>query len=268
MAGRALKLFWIVLICSAIAGAGTASTSPITVRYQEGIVHGFLVLSTPGGEPLAYGELAQVALRGDRVSAHVVLRFKDGSMQDETTVFSQRGTFRLISYRLEQKGPAFKIPLEMSIDNFSHHVTVHYTEDGKEKDAHEQMPLPTDLANGLLFTLLKNMESGKFPMTASMVVATPKPRLVKLVVTRAGEDPFLLGASKIGATHYVIKVELGGVAGAVAPLVGKQPPDLHVWIRGGEAPVFVKSEGPLYADGPVWRMELASPVWPDANVAK
>ena len=64
------------------------------------------------------------------------------------------------------------------------------------------------------------------------------------------------------ATHYVVKVEIGGVSGLLAPLLGKQPPDTQVWILPGEAPAFVKSEGPLYLGGPLWRIELTSPVWP------
>jgi hypothetical protein len=43
--------------------------------------------------------------------------------------------------------------------------------------------------------------------------------------------------------------------------VGKQPPDTHVWILGGDAPTFVKFEGPLYSGGPVWRIELSSPAY-------
>ena len=62
--------------------------------------------------------------------------------------------------------------------------------------------------------------------------------------------------------HYVLKVEIGGVAGVLAPIVGKQPPDSHVWIATGEVPVFVRAEQPLYAGGPVWRIELAGPTWP------
>ena len=65
--------------------------------------------------------------------------------------------------------------------------------------------------------------------------------------------------------HYAVKVEIGGVAGLVAPLVGKQPPETHVWILEGEAPAFVKFEGPLYEGGPIWRIELTHPTWPDAN---
>jgi hypothetical protein len=60
----------------------------------------------------------------------------------------------------------------------------------------------------------------------------------------------------------VVKAELGGLTGAFASLLGKEPPDTHVWILEGEAPAFIKMEGPLALGGPVWRMELVSPLWP------
>jgi hypothetical protein len=85
---------------------------------------------------------------------------------------------------------------------------------------------------------------------------------VRLAITPQGEDPFSIGGSTRKATHYVVKVEIGVAAGLVTTLLGKQPPDTHVWILGGEAPAFVKSEGPLYLGGPIWRIELASPMWP------
>ena len=58
--------------------------------------------------------------------------------------------------------------------------------------------------------------------------------------------------------HYVVKVEIGGVTGFLARLMGKQPGDTHIWVLGGEAPAFVKAEGPFYAGGPIWRIQLAS----------
>jgi len=96
----------------------------------------------------------------------------------------------------------------------------------------------------------------------AFVAATPKPRLVKLEISAVGEDSFVTDRTARKATHYVLKVDIGGVAGLIAPLVGKQPPDSHVWILGGDAPAFVKSEQPLYNGGPVVRIELSSPVWP------
>jgi hypothetical protein len=56
-------------------------------------------------------------------------------------------------------------------------------------------------------------------------------------------------------------VEIGDIKGALAPLVGKQPPDTNIWILAGTAPAFLKSEGPACEDCPIWRTELASPIW-------
>ena len=197
----------------------------------------------------------------------LVFHFKDGSLRDETSVLSERGQFKLITNRLIQKGPSFPQALEMSIDAASGRVTVHYTDDGEQKVADERMELPADLANGMILTLLKNVPANAMPPSLSMVVATPKPRLVKLALSGAGEERLTTGGTARKATHYVVKVEIGGVKGLIAPLVGKQPEDSHVWILGGETPAFVKSEGPMFLDGPIWRIELVSPVWPKTATA-
>lgn len=52
-----------------------------------------------------------------------------------------------------------------------------------------------------------------------------------------------------------------GVAGLLAPLIGKQPSDFHVWILRGKAPAFVRSEQSFYMGGPLWRIDLVSPTW-------
>jgi len=246
-----------------LAASEQRPAAPFTVLHREGLVHGFLLLRTPEGETIATGELTQGA-RGDRVTSKVVFHFKDGSLHEETVIFSQRDRFRLLSYHLTQKGPAFKHPtMELTINGANGDATARYTDDdGKQKEASDHFNLPPNLANGMIATLLKNAPPGVTPLEASLIAATPKPRLVKMVITPAGQDSFSIATSKREATKYVVKVQIGGVAGAVAPLVGKQPPDTHVWILGGDAPTFVKSEGPLYEGGPIWRIELVSPSWP------
>jgi hypothetical protein len=252
----------VLVAWAALLQPGAMRAETVAVRHTEGVVHGFLVLRTLAGDTLADGDLIQVT-RGDRITSRLVFHFKDGSVQDETAVFSQRRNFRLLNDHLVQKGPAFQHPMEVSIDGSTGQVTVRSTDDeGKEKVVTERLDLPPDVANGLVLTLLKNLRAGATQTKMSMVAATPKPRLVKLAVTAQGEEPFSLGGSSRKATHYVVKVEIGGAAGLVAPLLGKQPPDTHVWILGGEAPTFVKSEGQLYFGGPIWRIELVSPVWP------
>jgi hypothetical protein len=234
----------------------------IAVQHLEGLVHGFLVLRTLQGETLANGELTQVNL-GDRVTSHLVFRFKDGSMHEESTVFSQHRNFRVLSHHLVQKGPAFRHPIDVLINAVSGQITVRSLDDqGKESVSTEHVKIPSDLANGMILTLIKNIAPNVPRTTFSLVVTTPKPRLVKLEITPQGEDTFLIGETSRKVTHYVMKVQMGGVAGEVAPLVGKQPPVTHIWIVGGDAPTSVKSEGPLCEGGPIWRIELVSPVGP------
>src|SRR4029078_7468769 len=116
--------------------------------------------------------------------------------------------------------------------------------------------------NGLILTLLKNVSPDALPKSFGLIAATPKPMLVKLELSTAPADRFVTGNRGRSANHYVLKVNIGGIKGLLAPLVAKQPPDSHVWTIGGEAPAFVKSEQPLFMGGPLWRIELTSPVWP------
>jgi hypothetical protein len=248
---------WTLLLPSPVL-----SQSAVAVRYTEGIVHGFLVLRTLEGNALADGEVTEVA-HGDRVTSHLILRFKDGSVNEDIAVFSQRRTFRLISDHLVQKGPAFKQPIDITVDGSTGQITVRYPDDGKEKTVTERLKLPADVSNGMVLTLLKNIRSNVPLTTLSVVAATPKPRLVKLLISPDGEESFSAGGFARKATRYVVKVDIGGIAGVVAPILGKQPEDTHIWILGGDAPSFVKSEGPLYPGGPVWRIELTSPNWHD-----
>lgn len=263
--GAAALLAGLFLATAGICLPSVVSGQQVEVRHAEGLVHGFLALRSLDGTTLASGDLIQTA-RGARVTSRLVFRFKDGSRHDETTTFSQDKTFRLLSHRLVQEGPSFPRPLDMTIDAAEGRVTVRYTDDDDEEQVEsEDLESASDLANGLILTLLKNLSPDATPKTLPMVAATPKPRVVDLVVTAAGEEAFATAGTGRKAMHYVVKVEIGGLAGLLAPLLGKQPPDSHVWILGGDAPAFVKSEQPLYAGGPVWRIELVSPVWPDPD---
>jgi len=260
-----IQLIKILFVFACMLSATLLLGENVAVRYKEGLTHGFLILTTLDGERLAVGDMTEV-VRGDVVTVRLTYHFKDGSVQDETTLFSQRRTFRLISDHMVQKGPIFPHPSDVLIEMSSGKVTIRTTDDkGKEKTEEQHMKLPPDLANGLVLTLLKNVPAGAQPPELSMLVATPKPRIVKLPISSAGKDSFSLGGSNREAIHYVIKVEIGGITGVIAPLLGKQPPDSHVWIIGGEAPTFVRSDTLSYVGGPIWRTELLSPTWPKSS---
>ena len=253
-------------IVSALLWSGLAASEPVAVRHTEGALRGFLVVRSVDDKLLADGDVTQT-VRGDRVTARLAFRFKDGSTHEETTVYSQRERLSLISYHLVQKGPSFPQPLDMSLEGTGK-VTVRYQDErGQAQNDVHNFAAPSDLANGLVAKLLMNALPDAMPTSFSLMAATPKPRMVKLLVTPAGHERFTISGSPREAMHYVLKVEIGGVAGALAPIVGKQPPDSHVWIATGEVPVFVKAEQPFYAGGPLWRIELANPTWPKPGPA-
>lgn len=253
-------LSFMILLC---ACGLRAASEPIPVRHQQGTVHGFLELRSEDGRVLASGDIIQVA-RGNQVTARVLFRFKDGSIDDEITVFSQHRTFRLISDRHIQKGPFFPHPMDLSIDARTNQVTVRSAgKDGKQEMNTSHLDLPPDLANGMVPLIVENIAPNAPQTTVPILVATPKPRLVKLVISPQGEDPFSVAEVPHQGAHFEIKIDLGGVAEVVAPLIGKKPPDVQLWTIGGEAPTFLREQGPIYPEGPTVSIALASPTWSD-----
>ncbi|MGH9443677.1 MAG: hypothetical protein ACRD16_15545 [Thermoanaerobaculia bacterium] len=250
-----------LFVLAALAEIVPLGAETIRVLYPEGVVRAFLVVKTTAGSVLADGDFLQEPRAGS-VTTRTVFHFRDGSVQDETAVFTQRGRFRLVSDRLLQRGPSFPHPTEISIDAKTGRVTVKSREGAKEKFLDEKMALPADLANGIVSTLLKNLPRSQTSATVSMLVAAPKPRIVKLAVAREGESPISNGRDSYRAARFRIKVEIGGIAGVVAPIVGKQPRDASVWILGGDAPGFMRSESQFYDGAPLWRIELAAPEYP------
>jgi hypothetical protein len=239
------------------------AAAPVPVRFAEGVTHGFLVLRSADGPLIASGDLLQVG-RGGEVESRMVFRFKDGSMFDERVVFAQRRVFSLQSYRLVQHGPAFTEDSEILLEQASgkYRVKTKARKDGRQKLLEGRLDLPPDVYNGMVLTVAKNLPKGS-GQTVHIVAFTPKPQLIPLELAPAGEQKVLVGGLAKSATHYVFKPQLGTGLKLLATLLGRVPPDYHAWIVTGEVPAFVGFEGPLYPTGPVWRIELTSPRWPD-----
>jgi hypothetical protein len=230
----------------------------VQVHRTQGTFHGFLVLKTPEGKTLASGDLVQVA-HGDRVTSRLTFHFRDGSLDDEVAIYSQHKVFQLISDHHIQRGPSFPKPLDMFIDARSGQIT---SRDKNQKTTQSHLDLDSDVCNGILLPLLLNIDLTTTPIRLSMVAPTSKPRLVHIAIAADGEDRVSIAGRRRKAINYRIKLELGGLAGVVAPIIGKQPADVHFWIMGGDAPAFLREEGQFYEGGPIWRVDLVSPIFP------
>ena len=252
---------WILII----EGSGLIAQQ-IPVKHIEGVALGFLVLRNLDGQVLAYGDYKQVVKPDGLLVDDLRFEFQDGSSYEEITKFTQRGKFRLVSDQVEQKGPSFKQASESWIDVRTGTITVRTTEKGEEKTTTKHRDLPEDVSNGLLFVLLKNVDPSAETIV-SFVAASTSPRVVKWDIVPGQEKTIKVGSMTQKAQHYIVKTKIQGPAGVIAPLVGKQPPDIHVWLAKSEAPTFVEFEGPLSADSPVWRIELTAPE-PDSHQQK
>ena len=252
-AGRVRAVVLVLLL-----RAWTVGAAPIAVRIPEGFAHGFVDFYA-GETRIGHGELVQFP-RGDTLENRLTVAFDDGSLYDETVVFSQKRVFALRSYHLIQRGPAFPETTDVVFDQ-SGHYRARIRKAGEDEEASEgQTDIPTDVYNGLASTLMKNLEPGETG-EVHLLAFTPKPRLLEAKLVPEGEERFGIGTSKRVATRYRMVLRVAGLTGVAARLIGKDPPDVSYWIARGPSPTFVRFEGPLSAEGPVWRAELGGPRW-------
>lgn len=255
LSGISVPLFCLfaIFIVSTVVPA-----EPVAAHYKQGCGHSFLKLLGEDGKTLAVGE-DLTTVHGSRVTSRLTFRFRDGSIDDDTTVFDQRHDLRVISDHHLQKGSSFPHPLDVRIDVPSAQVTIHDLKSGKETSEH--VDLPSDVGNGVVLNFIENLPAGVSQTTMSYVTVGSKARLVKLVISAAGRDIFSIAGTRHRARKYEIKVELGGLAAVMAPILGKQPKPGCIWLMDDKVPAFLKMQTPLYEGGPVWTIQQASPVW-------
>jgi hypothetical protein len=204
------------------------------------------------------------------VDSRLVFRFKDGSLYDETVVFSQSKVFTLLSYRLRQRGPSFPEEMEVSVererDRGRYTVTARRA-GGEAETATGEIELPPDVYNGMFIMILRNLPKGAGG-TVHVLAFTPKPTLLQVELTPHAAETALAGERRVPVMHYVLTPKLGMLRGALAALFGKTPPDYHCWIATADLPAFVAIDGPLYTGGPIWRFETTSPRGPARPAAR
>jgi hypothetical protein len=257
-----LTMIGLLILVSIFLGPRPLPAAPVPVRFTEGVSHGFLQLRAVNGALIASGDLLQVGRDGG-VQSRMVFRFKDGSLFDETVIFTQQQVFTMQSYRLIQRGPVFAEDTEISLERSGkYRVKTRARKGGREEVLAGTLQLPPDIYNGMVLTVVKNLPKGTGE-TVHMVAFMPKPRLIQLELAPKGEHKVLIGEGTKTAIRYVFKPRLGFWLKLFAKLLGRMPPDYYAWIIPDEVPAFARFEGPLNTTGPVWRIELSCPRWPD-----
>jgi len=262
------RCFLLSIALTLIASCLRAEQVPVVQR--QGAVHGFLLLKDEHGKEIAVGDQTN-QVHGDVIHARTIFHFRDGSLDDEETIYRQRSTFELLRDHHVQKGPAFQKPADVTIDVQKGEVTW-IDPSGKDQQPKSQhMSLPHDLANGMIPLFIQNYPHGAAELKVSYLGVDSKPRLITIDIKPDGNDKVLLGFAGRQAERFNVHFDLGGIAGIVAPIVGKQPPDIGVWtVASADAPVpvFDKLVGPLSENGPTWTVLLSAPAWPAEDLKK
>jgi hypothetical protein len=256
-------LAFVALLALNLIGS-TTSAQQIPVIHQRGALQGLLLLKNGEGRDIAIGDQTQ-EVEGNEVHSRLIFRFRDGSIDDETTVYRQDSVFQLIRDHHIQKGPSFPHPIDVTIDVPASKVTWIETSHKKSQAKSQHMDLPSDLANGMISLLVEDFPHKDSERKVSYLVPGSKPRIVQLSVTPEGTDRVLVGWSGRRVAQYDVHFEIGGIAGVVAHVFGKQPPDIHLWALEGTIPQLVKLVGPLYEQGPIWTMTQTAPTWPTSE---
>ena len=239
----------------------SADAEPIAVRHIQGATRGFMVIRSESGALLGYGELSQLA-QGDRVTARLTYHFRDGSFDDETTVFTQKSTFQFVSDHHIQRGPFFSKPSDISVLASGDVTSRAPGKDGLLKIETSHIDPPNDLSNGMIAVILLNLPPNPAEFQLGMVVPSGKGRLIKLDISPAGQQTFSCTIGfRCRASVFRIKTRLGGIAGVVAPIIGKQPDDIFVWVHQDGVPLIVREVGQLAEGSPIVSIELAGTIF-------
>jgi hypothetical protein len=233
-----------------------AQAEQIPVRHIQLPRHEFMVARSETGKVLARVEFTET-VQGDDVTMRLTYNFTDGSIDDERTTYSQRGEFRLVRDHHIEKGPYFPRPVDFAVEAASGTATsLTQDKNGKTLVQSQHIELPNDLANGIVGTLLLNVPANTKPFRAGILAPAFGGRLLRILISPQGQQPFHRAGQNLVATVFRIHPELGGFLGMIATLLNLQPKDVTVWILEGEQPAVVRVVGQLGGSGPVLSSEL------------
>lgn len=239
-----------------IALAAAAPAEQIAVKHIQLPRHEFMVARSDTGTVIARAEFTET-VEGDEVTMRLTYRFQDGSMDDETTTYRQQGTFQLVRNHHIEQGPFFARPIDFAVEAATGTAITRITDkNGKVNVATQHINLPDDLANGLVGTLLLNVPPNTAPFRVGILAPVFGGRLIRILISPVGEQPFQKAGQTLKATVFRIHPELSGILGWLATLLGLQPKDVMVWILEGEQPAVVRVVGQLGGSGPVVSSDL------------
>ena len=104
--------------------------------------------------------------------------------------------------------------------------------------------------------MLLNVPPNTAPFRAGILAPVFGGRLIRILVSPQGEQPFQRAGQNLKATVFRIHPELSGILGMLATLLGRQPKDVMAWVLEGETPAVMRVVGQFGGSGPVLSSDL------------
>src|ERR671936_362452 len=89
-----IALLSLLVVVAALVWPRATAAAAVPVHLSEGTTHAFIALRTLDGKLLATGDHRQL-VRNGKIESSRAFHFKDGSVWNETVLFTQQGIFEM-----------------------------------------------------------------------------------------------------------------------------------------------------------------------------
>jgi hypothetical protein len=217
---------------------------PIRLVWSEGDIAGMTAIhGRDGGEAIGFVEYHQTRT-ADRLTCTRVARFRDGSSDEDSAEAKIGDTLQAISGRSIIRDKDGSVIVDMRIDVAGGRVQASWG----PADARQQYDQPVALPAGtywgpLVFLVLKNFAANAEgdKVVFRTVAPTPKPMVLDMELSRAGNAPLDRAGVRIEATMYRLQPTIHWM---VDPIVRMIAPRATFFMLPGDPPALARFAGP------------------------
>jgi hypothetical protein len=245
------------VICIAWAGAVWARDpgDPIHLAWIEGDVAGMTRIYADGQrQPIGSVEYHQHR-SGDVLTAVRIAHFTDGSGDEDEAEAKIGATLEAVRGRSILRNAKGTVTLELTIDVAARHVGG-FSGVGKERQEYdESLELTAGTYWGpLIAMVIKNFDANATgdKLVFRSVVATPKPRVLDMEITRGSVSAIAFPGGRVRATEYTM---LPTVNFLLDPFIKRLAPKTTFFEQDGKPPALVRYAGPRNYQGQMIRIE-------------
>ncbi len=248
----------LLLLTAVLRGqvAGAESGQPITLHWLEGDVAGATTIWTADGKRV----LGFIAYRqhrvGDTLTVERTAHFSDGSTDTDEATVRVGGRLESISGRSIIRDVKGKALVDVRIDIAGQRLRGFYVDEDRERhEVDDEVDIGPGTYWGPLFNLVvKNFDANATEgrLVIQSVLATPKPRVIDMELTREGTATLRRTGGAVDAHRLVM---LPTVNFLIDPILQRLAPKTEFFVTDGAPPALARFDGPRNYAGKVIRIE-------------